>query len=804
MIPLPEVPGTGASTGRGGGNGRGGSTFGKTFVMIGLLGLLGIAGAAVVVMTVFWHFGRGLPEYRQLATYEPAVATRTYTADGLLLAQYASEDRRFIPIGRIPPLVVDAFISAEDQNFRKHVGIDAYGIARAMVQNIGNLYQGRRIVGASTITQQLAKTFFLTSSVSLERKIREAILALRIERALSKDRILELYLNEIYLGARSYGVAAAASNYFAKSLDELTLDEAAYIAGLPKGPNNYHPVRNPYAAHARRAYVLRRMAEDGIVPIQDAAAAMDAPFNLATTRVGEGEILAPHFAEEVRRWLEESFSARSLYEGGLAVTTTLVPELQRIANKTLRDGLDAHDRRRGYRGPIARLGTPGSDWDTRLVDVLIDRKRPEWKAAMVLEVNKNSLGIGFVDRSRGILNADEIAWALSQEGVPSDIFRPGDVILVEETDESDAHALRQASLAEGALVALDPRSGRVLALVGGYTGEGTGFNRATQAHRQPGSTFKPFVYLAALEEGRSPASLVLDAPIVIDQGDGLENWKPQNYSGKFYGPSTLRTGLEKSRNVMTVRLASTIGIDRVVDAAERFGLGSPQPFLSTALGSAEVTPLELAAAYAALANGGYLIKPAFVERVQDKHGTTLHRRDERSCPACQTDESPGEAPPALAPYGEVVADPVSTFQITWMLKGVVENGTARRLNKLNLPLAGKTGTADDFVNAWFVGFSPELVVCVYIGYDQPRSLGQGETGGRAAVPVFEAFMREALRDKTTSPFPVPNGVYMIRIDADTGQRPGNESKRVIFEAFAQGTGPNVDEETIQGFKDEIY
>lgn len=774
-----------------------------------LAGFVAFSGGALLLLGAIWHFGRGLPDYQQLATYVPAAATRTYAADGQLLAHYASEDRQFVPIANMPPLLVAAFIAAEDQHFREHPGLDFLGIARAVVQNIGNIYSGRRIIGASTITQQLAKTFFLTSSISLERKAREAILALRIERTLSKDRILELYLNEIYLGVRSYGVAAAARNYFGKPLDDLSLADIAFLAGLPKGPNNYHPDRNPSAARARRAYVLRRMAEDGIVSPQQAAIAGERPVMMVAARPEEGPVLAPHFAEEVRRWAEAAYGADELYGGGLTITTTLDPALQRVANEALRDGLEDYDRRHGYRGPAARFETADGDWRGRLAGVALPTLRANREAAVVLEVEPGALRIGFADGSRGWVDSGDMAWALPDEGRgrPSLVFHEGDVILVEPLPAGpgtlDRYALRQVPAVDGALVALDPRNGRVLALVGGYTFDGSGFNRATQAWRQPGSAFKPFVYLAALEAGYTPASLVLDAPLVFEEGGEEGEWRPQNYFGTFFGPSTLRTGLERSRNVMTVRLANTIGIDRVVAVSERFGIGSPEPVLSTALGSAETSPLALAAAYAALANGGRRVEPAFVERVQDRAGLTLHARDARACEGCRGGRPDG-GPPSLAPTGEAVTDPVRAFQIAWMLKGAAETGTARTLTALERPLAGKTGTTNDFRDAWFVGFSPELVVCVFVGFDQPESLGEGETGGRVAVPIFESFMRDALAGRAPKPFRVPDGVDMVRIDADTGQRPDAASRRVIFEAFARGTGPNPDAETIGGFEDEIY
>ena len=782
---------------------------GRLLVGFGLAGLLATAVGVVAVIVVLNRFGQGLPEYRQLMDYEPAETSRTYAADGQPLGRYAEQDRLFVPVRSIPKQLANAFIAAEDRNFWTHSGLDYVGIARAMVQNARRLADGRRPIGASTITQQVAKTFLLTRTVSIERKVKEALLALRMERVLSKERILELYLNEIYLGFRSYGVAAAARNYFDKSLEELSLAEMAYLAALPKGPNNYHPELRQEAALARRAYVLRRMTEEDFVTAADASAARAEPLTAVAREGRDALVAAPHFAEEVRRWIVNSMGEEALYQGGLTVTTTLEPRLQQVATDVLRAGLETYDRRHGYRGPVATIEDPqGTDWAERLSD---PDARPAWvpphlQLAVVLEVDREAAVVGLPGGTiTGLARADA-AWAFedAENGTPADVFEPGDVILVEMLDGEDEPqpALRQLPEVEGALVALDPRNGRVLALVGGY-GEGEfGFNRATQARRQPGSAFKPFVYLSALENGLTPGSLVLDAPLVIDQGPHLEEWRPQNYAaGRFYGPRTLRDGLERSRNVMTIRLANTLGVERVVEVAERFDLGSPQPFLATALGTTETTPLALASAYATLLNGGRRIQPAFVERVQDRHGRTVHRRDTRRCPACGAE---AEMPPVLAPLGVPVADPVNTFQVTWMLKGVVEVGTARRLGALGIPLAGKTGTTNDFLDAWFVGFSPDLVVCVFVGYDQPANLGRGESGGRVAAPIFGAFMERALGGVPNSPFRIPDGVDMVRIDAETGRRPLPGSERVILEAFARGTGPDSAGPTVRGFEDEIY
>ncbi len=781
----------------------------QLLIALGFLSCLAAAVGAVAVIMVLSRFGQDLPEYRQLADYEPAETSRTYAADGQPLGRYAEEDRQFAPLRTIPVQLANAFIAAEDRNFWSHGGLDYLGIARAMVQNVRGITTGRRLIGASTITQQVAKTFLLTRAVSIERKVKEALLALRIERVLSKERILELYLNEIYLGLRSYGVVAAARNYFDKSLDELSLAEMAYLAALPKGPNNYHPTRRAEAALARRAYVLRRMTEEEFIAPEAAALADAEPLTAEVRNDRDPLVAAPHFAEEVRRWIVESLGEESLYKGGLTVTTTLEPSLQAVATAVLREGLEAYDRRHGYRGPIGTIDEVDDEtWAAALAayDQLPAQLPQHLEPAVVLQSERTLVRVGLARGGTADLPRAEMAWALAggAEGDARDLLNPGDIVLVEilPDGERPTAALRQLPEVDGALVALDPRNGRVLALVGGYRNDEFGFNRATQALRQPGSAFKPFVYLAALEDGLTPASLVLDAPLVIDQGPHLGEWRPQNYaSGTFYGPRTLRDGLERSRNVMTIRLANTLGMDRVVEVSERFGLGSPQPFLASALGTAETTPLAVAAAYAALLNGGRRIEPAFVERVQDRHGRTVHRRDTRLCPACSSES---ELPPALALPGTPVADAVNAFQVTWILKGVVDVGTARRLRQVGVPLAGKTGTTNDFIDAWFVGFSPDLVVCVFVGHDQPRGLGRGETGGRVAAPIFGEFMRRTVGDQPPVPFRIPDGVDMVRIDAETGQRPTAGSERVIFEAFARGTGPGTAGATVRGFEDQIY
>jgi penicillin-binding protein 1A len=771
--------------------------------------LLGAAGAGAGLY-LLWHFGRDVPDYQQLADYQPPVTTRVHAGNGQLIAEFARERRLFVPVEAMPKLVVDAFLSAEDKNFFEHPGIDIFGIFRAALQNLGSVGQNRRPVGASTITQQVAKNFLLSSEVSLERKLKEAILAFRIERAFSKEKILELYLNEIYLGGGAYGVASAALLYFDKSLDELTVAEAAYLAALPKAPNNYHPTRFPERAKARRDWVIDRMFEDGHLTVAEAreaqATALVARSRREVTTAARGD----WFAEEVRRELAQRYGERGLYEGGLSVRATMDPRLQAIGERALRDGLAAYDRRHGWRGPLARI-EPGEGWRERLADLPPSPGVTEpWQRAVALKVDDDGAQIGLIDGSTGRLPFAEMRWArqrLHDQGygaVPrraQDVVQPGDVIAVEAAGEGDKRlwALRQVPDIGGAVVAMDPHTGRMLALVGGWDFKANQFNRATQALRQPGSAFKPFVYAAALDHGFTPASLVLDAPFVLDQGPGLGKWKPSNYSNEFYGPSTLRVGVEKSRNLMTVRLAQAIGMEAVVDSARRFGIADNMPpVLSMALGSIETTLVKLTTAYAELVNGGKRITPTLIDRVQDRTGKTVFRHDTRPCPGCAAEAWEGQEEPVIPDTRPQVIPAATAYQMVSILQGVVERGTGVRIRELGRPLAGKTGTTNDSFDAWFLGFSPDLVVGVFMGFDNPRTLGARETGASVAVPVFKDFMAEALAGQPPVPFRVPPGVRLVRVQAETGlpARPGD--RNVILEAFKPGTEPSGQRTVLDG------
>jgi len=775
------------------------------------LGLLGAIAAGGVAVWAFSHYGKGLPDHRMLVDYEPPVATRIYAGDGRLMAEFAVEHRVFVPIEAIPQVVRDAFIAAEDQNFYSHRGIDPEGIIRAAITNLRAVGGGQRLQGASTITQQVAKNFLLTNEVSYERKIKEAILALRIEEALDKDRILELYLNEIYLGYGSYGVAAAALNYFDKSLDELTLPEAAYLAALPKAPNNYHPVRRHDDAVERRNWVIQRMVTEGFVEREAALAAQAAPLGVVPG-AGSDIVVADYATEEIRRQIAELYGSDALYEGGLYVRSTIDPRLQAIARQVLRDGLSEFDRRYGYRGPLAQVATEG-DWQAALAEVEAPSDLAPWRIAVVLSLNDEAATIGFADGTSGLVLLEEMTWARrapdEEEGgglgpsiaVPSDAVAVGDVIVVAPAAPAEdgstpegapLFALRQIPVVSGGLVALDPHTGRVLAMEGGFSYQDSEFNRATQALRQPGSAFKPFVYMAALDHGFTPATLVEDAPFVFDPGEGQPLWKPENYSQEFYGPTPLRVGMEKSRNLMTIRLANVVGPQVVDDYAVRFGIVEPEvPFyLPMALGAAETTLLRMTTGYAMIVNGGREIEPALIERIQDRNGLTIWRRDERDCSTCWSDVWRNDTSvPALPDLREEVVDPVTAYQMVSILEGVVLRGTGARIAELARPLAGKTGTTNENRDAWFVGFSPDLALGVYVGYDQPRPLGPKETGASVAVPIWKAFMAQALDGEPLIPFRIPEGVRLVRIDGDRGLLPGSVTDRVIVEAFRAGTEP---------------
>ncbi len=775
-----------------------------------LIALSGVGG----VVYVFWEYGRDLPDYRQLADYEPPVMTRVHAGDGRLLAEYAIEGRVFVPIEAMPRRVIHAFLAAEDKNFYEHPGVDFLSVVRAALTNLRNMGSNRRPVGASTITQQVAKNFLLSNEVSLERKIKEAILAFRMERTFTKDRILELYLNEIYLGFSSYGVATAALNYFNKSLDELSIAETAYLAALPKAPTNYHPINHPSAAKARRDWVIGRMLEEGAVAEDEAVQARAAP--LVIRQRAETEFFqAEFFAESVRRELLSRYGESQLYKGGLSVRTTLDPRLQEVADRVLRGGLVAYDRRHGWRGPIKQLDSIDG-WRDQLARLGRPVGLEPWQIAIVLTLDDTGADIGLADGGLGRIPLPELRWARAwKKGerlgpkvqAPSDVLAVGDMVPVEEvTADSEgnaypagSYALRQLPELEGALVALDPHTGRVLAMSGGYSYARSQFNRATQALRQPGSAFKPFVYLPALDQGYTPSTLILDAPFVVEQGPGLPKWRPANYTRKFYGPSTMRLGIEKSRNLMTVRLAQTIGMEKVKEYAERFGIvDNLSTQLSMSLGAGETTLLRLTAAYGMLVNGGKRIVPTFIDRIQDRNGRTIFRHDSRPCEGCRATFWTRQRVPRLPDDRDDVTDPTTAYQMVSMLQGAVDRGTGVRVRAVGKPLGGKTGTSNDSKDAWFVGFSPDLAVGVFAGFDEPRSLGPQEQGASVAAPIFRDFMAGALENAPATPFRIPPGIRLVRVNGASGLLAQHGDRGVILEAFKPGTLPRGPSQVLEG------
>ncbi|MBA5776479.1 penicillin-binding protein 1A [Stappia sp. F7233] len=766
------------------------------------------------------EMGKDLPDYTALKNYEPPVMTRVHAADGQLMAEFAHERRLFLPIQAVPDVLKQAYISAEDKNFYTHIGVDPEGVARALVSYVQNFGSGRRPQGASTITQQVAKNFLLTNELSIERKIKEAILSLRIEQTFTKDEILELYLNEIYLGLGAYGVAAASLVYFDKSVHELTIAEAAYLAALPKAPNNYHPFKYRDAAIARRNWVIDRMVENGYVDPADAEKAKASPLEVTPRTRGSHLFASEYFAEEVRRKVAEIYGEDRLYEGGLSVRSTLDPKLQVLARKALMDGLIDFDRKRGgWRGPVTTISLGAGDWGEELgkIDGLSDV--PEWQLAVVLSLTGDEATIGLkpdrivsgalsTERVRGTIPFSAMNWARSKgrsPKTPADVLAAGDVVYVrkQEGPVADYYELMQVPKVSGAIVAMDPYTGRVLAMSGGFSFAQSEFNRATQAYRQPGSSFKPFIYSAALDNGYTPSSVVLDAPLEISQGPGLPTWQPQNYGGKFYGPSTLRTGIELSRNVMTVRLAQDMGMPLVAEYSKRFGIyDAMPPVLSMSLGAGETTVLRLTTAYAMIANGGRQVKPTLIDRVQDRYGKTIYKHEERICDACAVDAWQGQDEPELVDNREQVLDPMTAYQITSMMEGVVQRGTATKVQEVGRPVAGKTGTTNDEKDAWFMGFTPDLTVGVFVGYDTPKPMGRGATGGQIAAPIFTEFVKTALADQPPVEFRVPQGLQLIPINRRTGLRAAAGTPGTILESFKPGTAP-PDEYSIIGFQDEI-
>ncbi len=762
--------------------------------VVGVVSLTVLGGTGFLAGLYF--LGTDLPDCRHLADYRPPVVTRLYSADGRLFQEYAREKRVFVPVHAIPRRVIHAFLAAEDKNFYDHHGIDLQGTLRAILTNVLNAGTGQRLKGASTITQQVAKNFFLDNGLSWVRKIREAILAFRIERTLTKDRILELYLNQIYLGSGAYGVAAASLKYFNKSLHELSIAETAFLAGLPKAPSRYHPTRDAEAAIIRRDWVLRRMLEENLIHEREMELARATEIQLHQPDSQDG-VEAACFAEEVRRMLAARHGENVLYQGGLTVRTTLDPALQKQAEQALKEGLEGYDRRHGYRGPLGRVPSESSLTLAQAREALKTWPRPpgagSWILALVRSVSDTSARI-ITPAEEGTIPLSEVLWARKaldgggrgpEIAKMQDVLHPGDVVLVAPAREG--YTLCQVPQVNGALVAMDPRTGRVLALLGGYDTRTSAFNRASQAMRQPGSAFKPFVYLAALERGFSPVTILQDSPLRIDLGGALGVWEPRNVDKRFLGPRTLRTGLEHSRNLMTIRLAQALGMVHVKKTAERFGVMDDIPLqLAVVLGSGETTLMRLTNGFARIANGGYPVDPVLVDRIQDRDGQTLYRSDTRTFDPCPP--RTGRVP-ELEEKRQPLAHPHSICQLTSMLEGVIQRGTGYRAKDLGRPVAGKTGSSNRNRSTWFVGFTPDLVVGVFVGFDDNRPLGEREGGSHTATAVFADLMRRWGEGRPAVPFRIPPGLKMVRVDPATGQP--SRGPQAVFEIFRPHQKPNT-------------
>ncbi len=744
-------------------------------IFIGFISFLLLS--LIAVLGILWNFSNNIPDYKFLKNYKPPVSSKVYSGNGSLVADFSKEKRIFVPYRAIPRNVINSFLSAEDKNFFSHPGVDAKGVLRATINNIQNIMTSKRLEGASTITQQVAKNFLLTNEVSINRKIKEAILAFRIERALSKERILELYLNQIYLGSGAYGVAAASLQYFDKSIKELNYEEAALLAALPKAPSKYNPYRNIELAKFRRDLVLKNLFENSFISSQEYDEFKKKKIILKKKKKIFLED-SQYYIEDVRKDIIEILSYEKVYNQGFNINTPINLELQKIATDSLRDGLVAYDKRKGWRGPLTNK-TNTKTWSNNLEKYDLESSI-DWNIAIVKKITKFSAEIETKDRTKGLIEFQDITWTKKDF---NELLKKGDVIYVKHIKENK-YSLKQIPKINGGIVVMDPYTGRVLALSGGFSFKNSEFNRVSQALRQPGSAFKPFVYALALENNYTPSSLVLDAPLVLAQGSDLKMWKPENYGKKFYGPSTLRIGLEKSRNLMTVRIAQSLGVDKIASFSEDLGIyENAEELLSISLGSAETTLIKLTSAYSAFINGGKLVLPILIDRVQDSEGNTILNNENRTCANCDQISFTGEDYPFIKNNYKQIFSPQTAYQITSLLEGAVKRGTGKKLKDLNLNLAGKTGTTNKNTDAWFIGFTSNLVVGVYVGMDNPQPLGKFETGSKTALPVFKNFIKKAIKKSEARPFKVAEGITMMVVDPLTGQKAKFSSKDTILEAY---------------------
>ena len=743
------------------------------FILIFSFGLL----SAFIIIAVLWAFSNNLPDYKFLKNYKPAVSSKVYSGEGELVNDFSSEKRIFVPYNAISEKVINSFLSAEDKNFFSHPGVDARGVLRAIVNNVSNILASKRLEGASTITQQVAKNFLLTNEVSFNRKIKEAILAFRIERALSKERILELYLNQIYLGGGAYGVASASLEYFDKPISELNYDEAALLAALPKAPSRYNPYKNIKLAKFRRDLVLKNLLENGYIDEKNYQKFFDNKINLKKRKKTFTEDTS-YYVEDIRKDIIDKLGFDKVYKQGLNISTPINLDLQKIAIKSLREGLISYDKRKGWRGPVSSSKNL-DDWNNDL-DKLRLENSINWDLAIIKKVNKFSVEIETEKKISGIVKYENITWVKKEF---NEILKIGDIIYVENINKN-VFALRQLPEVNGGIVVMDPFTGRVLALSGGFSFMQSEFNRATQALRQPGSAFKPFIYALALENGYTPSTLILDAPLVLEQGLDLKMWKPENYGKKFYGPSTLRMGLEKSRNLMTVRIAQDLGLKKIVNFSKKLGIyENPSELLSISLGSTETTLLKLTSAYASFVNGGKLIKPIMIDRIQDSEGNTIFNNEKRKCLNCDQVSFLSKNYPDIEDRFLQIFSAETAYQMISILEGTVQNGTGKNLKDLNLDLGGKTGTTNNNTDTWFVGFTSKLTIGVYVGSDNPKSLGRYETGAKTALPIFKNFVKGAIKKEDARPFKVADNIIMRVIDPITGKKPDNNTKSTIIEAY---------------------
>ena len=732
---------------------------------------------SVLIVGVLWTYSNDIPDYKFLKNYKPPVSSKVYSGEGELVADFSQEKRVFVPYSSIPKNVINAFLSAEDKNFFSHPGVDAKGVLRAVVNNISNIISSERLEGASTITQQVAKNFLLTNEVSINRKIKEAILAFRIERALSKERILELYLNQIYLGSGAYGIAAASLEYFDKSIRDINYSEAALLAALPKAPSRYNPYRDIEVAKFRRNLVLKNLLDNNYITSEWYEKLKNKEIILSKNKKIYLED-AQYFIEDVRKNVIENFTYDKVYKQGFNINTPINLEFQKIATNSLRDGLVSYDQRKGWRGPLTNK-IYNSNWNKDLKKFYLE-KSIGWSLAIVKKINKFSAEIETEDKIQGVIKYKDISWTKKEF---KNLLQPGDIIYVKKISDKK-FSLQQLPKINGGIVVMDPFTGRILALSGGFSFKKSEFNRATQANRQPGSAFKPFVYALALENNYTPTSLVLDAPLVLDQGDDLKMWKPENYGKKFYGPSTLRTGLEKSRNLMTVRIAQDLGIERIVNFSKDLKIyENPEELLSISLGSAETTLINLTSAYSAFVNGGKLVEPILIDRIQDSEGNTIYNNNLRQCIDCDQISYLSNDYPKIQNNYKQIFSPETAYQMTSILEGVVQRGTGKKLRDLNLNIAGKTGTTNKNTDTWFIGFTSNLLVGVYVGSDSPSPLGKYETGSKTALPIFKDFIKQAVKKSDARPFKAAEDTIMMVVDPKTGQKAKFSTKNTIIEVF---------------------